>query len=91
MRRSAAVFRANQDVDVVWRERVSWLLDVNHAITMSPSETFLRKATGSSRGSGMANFYLHRPLASNVHRLIAWIARYDVPGRGSPIFVARRL
>jgi hypothetical protein len=35
-------------------------------------ETFLGEVDGFLGYAGMANFYLHRPVATNVHRLIAW-------------------
>ncbi len=76
----------NQDVDMVWRERVSWLLDVNQVITHVAIETFLAEGDGFLGGSGMANFYLHRPVASNVHRLIAWDRDTTFQDVESPIF-----
>ncbi|HUP38510.1 MAG TPA: CotH kinase family protein [Vicinamibacterales bacterium] len=79
-------FEANQDVDVVWRERVSWFLDVNQVMTHVAIETFLAEGDGFLGGSGMANFYLHRPVASNVHRLIAWDRDTTFQDVESPIF-----
>jgi spore coat protein CotH len=76
----------NQDVDMVWRERVIWLLDVNQVITHVAIETFLAEGDGFLGGSGMANFYLHRPVASNVHRLIAWDRDTTFQDVESPIF-----
>lgn len=62
----------NQDVDAVWRERVERLIDLNQVVTYVAIESFLAEGDGFLGGSGMANFYLYRPIASNVHRLIAW-------------------
>ncbi len=63
---------ANQEVDGVWRERVGWFVDLGQLITHVAIETFLGEFDGFLGGSGMANFYLYRPVAGNVHRLIAW-------------------
>jgi spore coat protein CotH len=62
----------NQQVDSVWRERVGWFIDLHQLVTHVAIETFLGEFDGFLGGSGMANFYLYRPVASNVHRLIAW-------------------
>lgn len=62
----------NQEVDLVWRERVGWLIDLNQAVTHVAIETFLAEFDGFLGGSGMANFYLYRPVATNTHRLLAW-------------------
>ena len=62
----------NQDVDLAWRERVGWFVDLNQVVTHVAIETFLGEFDGFLGGSGMANFYLYRPVATNVHRLIAW-------------------
>lgn len=76
----------NQDADLVWRERVGWLIDLNQAITHVAIETFLAEFDGFLGGSGMANFYLYRPLATNVHRLIAWDRDTTFQDVESPIF-----
>ena len=57
---------------LVWRERVGWLVDLNQVVTHVAIETFLAELDGFLGGSGMANFYLYRPVATNVHRLLAW-------------------
>ena len=76
----------NQDVDSAWRERVSWLIDLNQVVTHVAIETFLGEFDGFLGGSGMANFYLHRPVASNVHRLIAWDRDTTFQQIDAPIF-----
>ena len=76
----------NQDVDSVWRERVSWLIDLNQVITHVAIETFLAEFDGFLGGSGMANFYLYRPVATNVHRLITWDRDTTFQDIESPIF-----
>jgi hypothetical protein len=76
----------NQDVDSVWRERVSWLLDLHQVITHVAIETFLAEFDGFLGGSGMANFYLYRPVATNVHRLITWDRDTTFQDIESPIF-----
>jgi len=63
---------ANREVDAVWRERVGWFIDLDQLVTHVAIETFLAEFDGFLGGSGMANFYLYRPVAGNVHRLIAW-------------------
>ena len=62
----------NHDVDNLWRERVSWFVDLRQVMTYVAIETFLAEFDGFLGGSGMANFYLYRPVETNVHRLIAW-------------------
>jgi spore coat protein CotH len=62
----------NHDVDSLWRERVGWFIDLQQLVTYVAIETFLGEFDGFLGGSGMANFYLYRPVATNVHRLIAW-------------------
>jgi spore coat protein CotH len=76
----------NHDVDLVWRERVGWLVDLNQVITHVAIETFLAEFDGFLGGSGMANFYLYRPVATNVHRLIAWDRDTTFLEIESPIF-----
>jgi spore coat protein CotH len=76
----------NQDLDSAWRERVSWLIDLNQLVTHVAIETFLAEFDGFLGGSGMANFYLHRPVASNVHRLIAWDRDTTFQQIDTPIF-----
>ena len=76
----------NQDVDLAWRERVGWLLDLNQLITHVAIETFLAEGDGFLGGSGMANFYLHRPVAGTVHRLLAWDRDTTFQDIESPIF-----
>src|SRR5688572_481392 len=68
-----ALFReVNQEVDLVWRERVGWLVDLNQVVTHVAIEVFLAELDGFVGGAGMANFYLHRPVGGNTHRLLAW-------------------
>jgi spore coat protein CotH len=76
----------NQEVDSVWRERVAWFLDLEQAVTHVAIETFLGEFDGFLGGSGMANFYLYRPVASNVHRLIAWDRDTTFQELDAPIF-----
>jgi spore coat protein CotH len=76
----------NQDVDLVWRERVSWHVDLNQVVTHVAIETFLAEFDGFLGGSGMANFYLYRPVATNVHRLITWDRDTTFQDIESPIF-----
>jgi len=76
----------NQDVDNVWRERVSWLLDLNQVITHVAIETFLSELDGFVGGAGMANFYLYRPVGTSVHRLIAWDRDTTFQSPATPIF-----
>ena len=76
----------NHDVDNVWRERVSWLLDLNQVITHVAIETFLTELDGFVGGAGMANFFLHRPVGASVHRLIAWDRDTTFQAATSPIF-----
>ena len=76
----------NQDVDLVWRERVGRLVDLNQVITHVAIETFLAEFDGFLGGSGMANFYLYRPVATSVHRLITWDRDTTFQDIESPIF-----
>jgi spore coat protein H len=76
----------NQNVDNVWRERVSWLLDLNQVITHVAIETFLSELDGFVGGAGMANFFLYRPVGTSVHRLIAWDRDTTFQQAGTPIF-----
>jgi len=76
----------NQDVDQVWRERVGWLVDLNQLVTHVAIETFLAEHDGFMGGSGMANFYLYRPVATNVHRLLAWDRDTTFQEIEAPIF-----
>ncbi len=76
----------NQEVDDVWRERVSWFVDLPQVMTHIAIETFLAEFDGFLGGSGMANFYLHRPVATNVHRLIAWDRDTTFQDVEAPIF-----
>jgi len=77
---------ANQDVDGVWRERVGWFIDLDELVTHIAIETFLAEFDGFLGGSGMANFYLHRPLATNVHRPIAWDRDTTFQAIDAPMF-----
>ena len=82
-----ALFReVNQQVDSVWRERVSWYIDLNQLVTYVAIETFLGEFDGFLGGAGMANFYLYRPVASNVHRLLAWDRDTTFQEIEAPIF-----
>lgn len=76
----------NHDVDSVWRERVGWFIDLPQMITHVAIETFLGEFDGFLGGSGMANFYLYRPLETNVHRLIAWDRDTTFQEPDSPLF-----
>jgi len=76
----------NHDVDSTWRERVSWLIDLPQLMTHVAIETFLAEFDGFLGGSGMANFYLYRPLATNVHRVLAWDRDTTFQEVESPIF-----
>ncbi len=76
----------NQPVDGVWRERVGWFIDLNQLVTYVAIETFLAEFDGFLGGSGMANFYLYRPVATNVHRLIAWDRDTTFQEIEAPIF-----
>ena len=76
----------NRDVDNVWRERVGWVVDLRQVITHVAIETFLAEFDGFLGGSGMANFYLYRPVATNVHRLIAWDRDTTFQEPESPLF-----
>jgi spore coat protein CotH len=76
----------NQDVDVAWRERVSWLIDLNQVVTHVAIEAFLAESDGFLGEAGMANFYLYRPVATNVHRLITWDRDMTFQAIDSPIF-----
>jgi spore coat protein H len=76
----------NQDVDVRWRERVGWFVDLQQVVTHVAIETFLAEFDGFLGGSGMANFYLYRPVATSVHRVIAWDRDTTFQDVESPIF-----
>ena len=76
----------NRDVDASWREHVGWLIDLNQLVTHVAIETFLAEFDGFLGGSGMANFYLYRPVATNVHRLIAWDRDTTFQSIDAPIF-----
>ena len=76
----------NRDVDMVWRERVGWLVDLNQVVTHVAIETFLAEFDGFLGGAGMANFYLYRPVATNVHRLVAWDRDTTFQSIDAPIF-----
>jgi spore coat protein CotH len=76
----------NQEVDSVWRERVGWLVDLNQVVTHVAIEAFLAELDGFVGGAGMANFYLHRPVAGNTHRLLAWDRDTTFQHVESPIF-----
>jgi spore coat protein CotH len=68
----ALFHEVNSDVDGVWRERVGWFIDLSQFVTHVAIEMFLGEVDGFLGYAGMANFYLYRPVNSNVHRLIAW-------------------
>jgi spore coat protein H len=76
----------NRDVDATWRERVGWLIDLNQLVTHVAIEAFLAEFDGFLGGSGMANFYLYRPVATNVHRPIAWDRDTTFQSIDAPIF-----
>lgn len=63
----------NESDEVVWRERVDALLDLDNLLGHLAVETFLAEADGLA-GSfiGMNNFYLYRGADSPRHRLIPW-------------------
>lgn len=62
----------NQDVDGVWRDRVSQYIDLPQLVRYVAIETFLGEVDGFLGGAGMANFYLHRSADSTVHRVLPW-------------------
>src|SRR5215203_3673980 len=76
----------NRDVDASWREHVGWLIDLNQLVTHVAIETFLAEFDGFLGGCGMAKFYLYRPVATNVHRLIAWDRDTTFQSIDAPIF-----
>ena len=87
MRRFASCSaKTNQRVDSVWRERVGWFIDLNQLVTHVAIETFLAELDGFVGASGMANFYVYRPVATNVHRLIAWDRDTTFQEIDAPIF-----
>lgn len=63
----------NESDDVVWRERVDAVLDVENLLRHLAVETFLAEADGLA-GSfiGMNNFYLYRRADSPRHHFIPW-------------------
>jgi spore coat protein H len=65
-------YQVNQAVDGVWRDRVSEHVDLHQLVTYVAIEMFLAEIDGFLGTAGMANFYLHRPAGSSVHRLLAW-------------------
>jgi spore coat protein CotH len=76
----------NHDVDNAWRERVGWFIDLQQLVTHVAIETFLGEFDGFLGGSGMANFYLYRPVATNVHRLLAWDRDTTFQDIEAPVF-----
>jgi spore coat protein H len=76
----------NHHVDNVWRERVSWFVDLNQMVTHVAIEAFLAEFDGFLGNWGMANFYLYRPVETNVHRLLAWDRDTTFQEIESPIF-----
>jgi spore coat protein CotH len=76
----------NREVDSVWRERVGWFIDLPQLVTYVAIETFLGEFDGFLGGSGMANFYLYRPVATNVHRVIAWDRDTTFQEIDAPVF-----
>ena len=63
----------NESHDVVWRERVDALLDLDNLLGHVAVETFLAEADGLAGWFiGMNNFYLYRRADSPRHRLIPW-------------------
>jgi spore coat protein CotH len=76
----------NRDADQVWRERVGRLVDLNQVMTHVAIETFLAEFDGFLGSSGMANFYLYRPVATNTHRLITWDRDTTFQDVESPVF-----
>jgi spore coat protein CotH len=83
----ALFHEANSDVDNGWRERMSWYIDMPQLVTYVAIETFLVEIDGFLGSAGMANFYLHRPVATNVHRLISWDRDATFQDIDSPIFL----
>jgi hypothetical protein len=65
-------YEINQEVDGVWRQRVSQYIDLRQLVTHVAIETFLAEADGFIGTAGMANFYLYRPAATTLHRVLAW-------------------
>ena len=65
-------YEVNQEVDGVWRDRVSRYIDLPQVVTHVAIETFLAEIDGFLGTAGMANFYLYRPDNVGLHRLLAW-------------------
>ncbi len=77
---------ANHEVGGMWREWVSQYIDLPQLVSHVAIETFLAEADGFLGTAGMANFYLYRPAATNVHRLLAWDRDTTFQRIDSPIF-----
>ena len=78
--------QVNADTDAGWRERVNWFIDLPQLVTHVAIETFLAEFDGFLGGFGMANFYLYRPVASTVHRAIAWDRDTTFQAIDAPVF-----
>jgi len=78
--------QVNTDTDAGWRERAGWFIDLPQLVTHVAIETFLAEFDGFLGGFGMANFFLYRPLASNVHRAIAWDRDTTFQAIDTPVF-----
>ncbi len=79
-------YEVNQEVDGVWRDRVSRYIDLPQLITHVAIETFLAEIDGFLGTAGMANFYLYRPEHGGLHRLLAWDRDTTFQEVDSPIF-----
>jgi spore coat protein CotH len=62
----------NQPLDGVWRQRVGELIDLEQFVTQSAFEAFIAEEDGINGFFGMNNFFLHRRVDSNRHRLFIW-------------------
>ena len=78
--------QVNTDTDAGWRDRVSWFIDLPQLVTHVAIEAFLAEYDGFLGGFGMANFFLYRPVASNVHRALAWDRDTTFQAIDTPVF-----
>lgn len=62
----------NQELDNVWRDRVSQYIDLSQLVSHVAIETFLTENDGFLGPAGMTNFYLYRPANQTVHTLLPW-------------------
>ncbi len=76
----------NTDTDAAWPERVGWFIDLPQLATHVAIEAFLAEYDGFLGGFGMANFFLYRPVASNLHRALAWDRDTTFQAIDTPVF-----